>query len=74
MDKRTQETLEKRGDAVLGLSAKLNIGKNCVTSNSVLLLRHERKRRKRAKVLMEEFRASEGSGAVFMSPTKIHRT
>ena len=31
------------------------------------------KRRKRAKVLMEEVRAAEGSGALFMSPTRIHR-
>lgn len=71
-DKKTQKTLGKLGDAVLGLSAKLTMVE-LRNKQFDAALRHERKRRKRAKVLMEEFRASEGSGALFMSPTKIHR-
>lgn len=59
-DKRTQKPLEKLGDAVFVTQFDTALG-------------HGRKRRKRAKVLMEEFRASEGSDALFMSPTNIHR-
>lgn len=70
-DKKTQKTLGKLGDAVLVLSAKLTLVE-LRNKQFDATLRHERKRR-RAKVLMEEFRASEGSGALFMSPTKIHR-
>lgn len=71
-DKKTQKTLGKLGDAVLVLSAKLTLVE-LRNKQFDATLRHERKRRRRVRVLMEEFRASEGSGALFMSPTNIHR-
>ena len=72
IDKRTRRTLDKLGDAILGLSAKLTLSR---LRNKQLetALRLEQKKKKRQRKVLEELRSSEGSGALIMSPTKIQR-
>lgn len=71
-DREMQRTLEKLGDTVLGLSAKLTLSR---LRNKQLdaAFRQEKKKRKRQKKVVEELRSSEGSGTLIMSPTKIQR-
>lgn len=71
-DKKTQKTLRKLGDTVLGLSARLTLSE-LRTKQLDAALRHEKKRRKRPKKVVEELRASEGSGALILSPTRVQK-
>jgi hypothetical protein len=71
-DRRTRRTLEKLGDTVLSLSAKLTLSR---LRNKQLgaALRQEQRKKKRQKKVIEELRSSEGLGTLIMSPTKIQR-
>lgn len=71
-DRKTQRTLEKLGDTVLGLSAKLTLSR---LQNKQLdtALRLEQRKKKRQKRVFEELRSSEGFGTLIMSPTRIQR-
>lgn len=71
-DRKTQRTLMKLSDTVLGLSAKLTLSR---LRNKQLgtALRQEQKRKKRQKKVFEELRSSEGFGTLIMSPTRIQR-
>lgn len=72
-DKKTQRTLEKLSDTVLGLLAKLVLS-NLKVKQLSGSLNDEKKRRKRKRKITEELRASGQSGALFMSPSKIQKT
>jgi hypothetical protein len=69
-DRKTQRTLEKLSDTVLGLSAKLTLSK---LRNKQLgtALRQEQKKKKRQKKVFEELRSAEGFGTLIMSPTSV---
>jgi len=71
-DRKTRKTLEKLGDTVLGLSAKLTLSR---LRNKQLgaALRQEQRKKKRQRKVIEELRSSEGLGTLIMSPTKIQR-
>jgi transcription-repair coupling factor (superfamily II helicase) len=71
-DRKTQRTLEKLSDTVLGLSAKLTLSR---LRNKQLgtALRQEQKKKKRQKKVFEELRSAEGFGTLIMSPTRIQR-
>ena len=67
-DRKTQRTLKKLGDTVLGLSAKLTLSR---LQNKQLdtALRLEQRKKKRQKKVFDELRSSEGFGTLRMSPT-----
>lgn len=71
-DRKTQRTLEKLGDTVLGLSAKLTLSR---LRNKQLgtALRLEQRKKKRQKKVFDELRSSRGFGTLIMSPTRIQR-
>lgn len=71
-DGKMLRTLEKLGDTVLGLSAKLTLSR---LRNKQLgtALRLEQRKKKRQKRVFEDLRSSEGFGTLIMSPTKIQR-
>lgn len=70
-DKKTQKLLRKLGDTVLGLS-RLTLSE-LRTKQLDAAFRHEKKRRKRQKKVVEALRASEGSGALILSPTRVQK-
>ena len=72
-DKKTQKTLERLSDTVLGLSAKLVLS-NLEVKHLSETLNDEKKRKKRKRRFVEDLRASGPSGALFMSPSKIQKT
>ncbi|KAI6788227.1 hypothetical protein KC361_g9166 [Hortaea werneckii] len=72
-DKKTQKTLERLSDTVLGLSAKLVLS-NLKVKHLSESLSDEKTRKKRKRKVTEELRASGPSGALFMSPSKIQKT
>ncbi|KYG42807.1 hypothetical protein M433DRAFT_6836 [Acidomyces richmondensis BFW] len=59
-------------DTIVRLSCDLTLSKNREQSLSNAL-NHEQTRRKRSKRVLEELRSEEGSGTLFMSPSKIQR-
>jgi hypothetical protein len=71
-DRRTRKTLEKPGDTVLGLFAKLKLSR---LRNKQLgaALRQEQRKKKRQKKVVERLRSSGGLRTLIMSPTKIQR-
>jgi hypothetical protein len=72
-DDKTQKTLKRLCDTVLGLSAKLVLSNLRVKHLSESLHKQgERKKRKRK--VIEELRASGSSETLFMSPAKIQKT
>ncbi|KAK5006208.1 hypothetical protein LTR28_006768, partial [Elasticomyces elasticus] len=69
----TQKTTERLGDAVIGLlSARLALSE-LREKGYIEALNNEKKKRKRSKLFTEEFRAEEGSGAIFFSPSKVKK-
>lgn len=72
-DNKTQKTLERLSDTVLGLSAKLVLSNLRVKHLSESLHKEEGRKRKRRKVV-DELRASGPSETLFMSPSKIQKT
>jgi hypothetical protein len=71
-DRKTQRTLEKLSDTVLGLSAKLTLSRLRNKQLSTAL-RQEQKKKKRQEKGFEELRSSEGFGTLIMSPTRVQR-
>ncbi|KAK5004256.1 hypothetical protein LTR28_009161, partial [Elasticomyces elasticus] len=69
----TQKTIERLGDAVIGLSARLALSE-LRKKGYIEALDNEKKKRKRGKPFTEELRAEEGSGVVFFSPSKVKKT
>jgi hypothetical protein len=72
-DNKTQKTLERLSDTVLGHSAKLVLSDLKVKHLSESLHKEEGRKRKRRKVV-GELRASGPSETLFMSPSKIQKT
>lgn len=72
-DNKTQETLGRLSDTVLGLSAKLVLSDLRVKRLSESLRQEEGRKKKRRKVV-DELRASGPSETLFMSPSKIQKT
>merc|ERR1712070_722608 len=72
-DDKTQKTLERLSDTVLGLSAKLVLSDLRVKHLSESLRKEEGRKKKRRKVV-DELRASGTSATLFMSPSKIQKT
>ena len=63
--KRLSDNLQKsRTEATLE-----NVGKQ--QAMEALRLRHEKKKRKRGKKLIEQFRAGQGSGSILFSPGRV---
>jgi hypothetical protein len=71
-DRRTRKTLEKPGDTVLGLSAKLKLSRLC-NKQLGAALRQEQRKKKRQKKVVERLRSFGGLRTLIMSPTKIQR-
>jgi AraC-like DNA-binding protein len=72
-DNKTQKTLERLSDAVLGLSAKLVLA-NLRVKHLSESLQDEEGRKKRRRKVVDELRVSGPSETLFMSPTKIQKT
>merc|ERR1712070_161628 len=72
-DDKTQKTLERLSDTVLGLSAKLVLSNLRVKHLSESLHEEEGRKKKRRKVV-DELRASGTSETLFMSPSEIQKT
>jgi len=72
-DEKTQKTLERLSDTVLGLSAKLVLSNLRVKHLSESLHKQEERKKRKRKVI-EELRASGSSETLFMSPSKIQKT
>ena len=72
-DEKTQTTLERLSDTVLGLSAKLVLSNLRVKHLSESLHKQEERKKRKRKVI-EELRASGSSETLFMSPSKIQKT
>ena len=72
-DEKTQKTLERLSDTVLGLSAKLVLSNLRVKHLGESLHEQEGRKKKRRKVV-DELRASGQSETLFMSPSKIQKT
>ena len=69
-DTESQRTIGKLGDAILSLSARLTLSE-LREKEHLEALSLEKKKRKRGKRLMEEFRAEEGTSIMFFSPSKV---
>ena len=72
-DYKTQKTLQRLGDTVLGLSAKLVLANLRVKHLSESFYKEEGRKKKRRKVV-DKLRESGPSETLFMSPSKIQRT
>ena len=72
-DEKTQKTLERLSDTVLGLSAKLVLS-NLRVKHLSESLNEQEERKKRKRKVIEELRASGSSATLFMSPSKIQKT
>ncbi|KAK4937385.1 hypothetical protein LTR28_009856 [Elasticomyces elasticus] len=72
VNKKTKKLLSKLTDELLSTKAQLALAK-LEKKKAVEALRAAQKKHKRGKKLMEEFRASEGSGAVVFSPSKVRK-
>jgi hypothetical protein len=70
VDRKTKKVIKRLSDDLQRSRAEAvleRLGKQ----KAVEALRHEKKKRKRGKKLMEQFRAEEGSGAIIFSPSKV---
>jgi hypothetical protein len=71
-NRKTKKMLSKLTHELLSTKAQLTLAK-LEKKKAVEALRATHKRQKRGKKLMEEFRASESSGAVVFSPSKVRK-
>ncbi|KXL48709.1 hypothetical protein M433DRAFT_2806 [Acidomyces richmondensis BFW] len=72
VNKKTKKLLSKLTEELLSTKAQLTLAK--IEKKKVFeALRTAQKSHKRGKKLIEEFRASEGSGAIVFSPTKVRK-
>lgn len=70
VDRRQQKQLKRFSNTFLGMSATISLQDQQIEQLQSALC-NEKKRRKRGKQLMEEFRDREGTSAIFFSPSKI---
>jgi len=70
VDRNTKKIIKRLSDDLQRSRAEATLGK-LGKQKAVEALRHEKKKRKRGKKLMEQFRADEGSGAIIFSPGKV---
>jgi hypothetical protein len=62
--------IESLSETCLSLAARCKLAEDR-KQGYLEALNNEKKKRKRGRPLMEEFRAQEGSGAMFFSPSKV---
>jgi hypothetical protein len=69
-NKQSSKKVRKLKNTITHLSTKIAL---LIQENNNLkeTVKHKKKRRKRDKALLEQFRAQEGKGAIFFSPGKI---
>ena len=70
IDRKSQKVIKILSDNVQAKDSQLTL-ERLAKEQAVEDLRHEKKRRKRGKKLIEQFRAEEGSGAILFSPGKV---
>jgi len=70
VDKKTKKMIKRLSDDLQSSRAEATL-ERLGKQKAIEALRHEKKKRKRGKKLMEQFRANEGSGAVLFSPSKV---
>jgi hypothetical protein len=69
-DAQSQRVVESLSKTCLSLAARCKLAEDR-EQGYLEALNNEKKKRKRGRPLMEEFRAQEGSGVMFLSPSKI---
>ena len=72
-DGKTQKTLDRLSDTVLGLLAKLMLS-NLRVKHLSESLNEQEERKKRKRKVIDELRASGSSETLFISPSKIQKT
>ena len=70
VDKKTKKIIKRLSDGLHSSRAELML-ERLANQKTKEALRHEKKKMKRGKKLMEQFRAQEGSGAILFSPGKV---
>jgi len=70
VDRKTKKVIKRLSDDLQRSRAEANL-ERLGKQQAMEALRHEKKRRKRGKKLIEQFRAEEGSGAILFSPGKV---
>ena len=70
VDRKTKKVLKRLSDDLQKSRAEA-ILERLSKQQAMEALRHEKKKRKRGKKLIEQFRADEGSGAILFSPGKV---
>lgn len=70
VDKKTKKVIKRLSDDLHSSRAELVL-ERLAKQKATEALRHEKKKRKRGRKLMEQFRAEEGSGAILFSPSKV---
>ena len=70
VDKKTKKVIKRLSDDLHSSRAELVL-ERLAKQKATEALRHEKKKRKRGRKLMEQFRAEEGSGAILFSPGKV---
>jgi len=72
IDESSSESVSLMKDTIVRLSCDLTLSKNREQSLSNAL-NYKQTRRKRSKRVLKELRSEEGSGTLFISPSKIQR-
>jgi hypothetical protein len=70
VDKKTKKVIKRLSDDLHSSRAELVL-ERLAKQKAIEALRHEKKKRKRGRKLIEQFRAEEGSGAILFSPGKV---
>ena len=70
VDEKTKKMMERLIDDLQTSRAQATL-ERLGRQKAIEALRHEKKKRKRGRKLMEQFRAEEGSGAILFSPKKV---
>jgi hypothetical protein len=70
VDQKTKKMMKKLSDDLQTSRAEATL-ERLGRQKAIEALRHEKKKRKRGRKLMEQFRAEEGSGAILFSPKKV---
>jgi hypothetical protein len=70
VDEKTKKMMKRLSDD-LQTSRAQAILERLGRQKAIEALRHEKKKRKRSRKLLEQFRAEEGSGAILFSPRKV---
>ncbi|KAF4547221.1 Hypothetical protein D9617_52g060420 [Elsinoe fawcettii] len=70
IDRKTKKVIKRLSDDLQKSKAEATL-ERLGKQQAMEALRHEKKKRKRGKKLIEHFRADEGSGAILFSPSKV---